>query len=212
MLMRRKGAATWYYRRAIPANIRPLLGGQREFWKSLRTSDQEAAKLLSLRVGQEVERELQALGKRGADALGLLRVLRAGKLDDPEALAREYEGRALADDAQWRVNRGPVDDARLDAELLGLSNAVEDHGEALEAGDTVIVTKLLSELLEEHGLHVSPSRRAEFAHALLRARFRTLEVAVKRTQGEPVDGTTVDGLLESYLQERKLGSKSEHEV
>jgi hypothetical protein len=54
--------------------------------------------------------------------------------------------------------------------------------------------------------------------ALLKARLRSLEVGVKRTQaeleGEPPTppGPTVEGLLEAYLTERKLGSKSEAEV
>jgi len=54
--------------------------------------------------------------------------------------------------------------------------------------------------------------------ALLHARLRTLEVGVKRTKGEIAgerqeeQGVTVDGLLDAYLTERKLGSKSEFEV
>jgi hypothetical protein len=55
---------TWYYRRAVPAKLRPLLGGRRQIWKSLRSADYDQAKLLSLQVGQEVERELQALERR----------------------------------------------------------------------------------------------------------------------------------------------------
>ena len=54
--------------------------------------------------------------------------------------------------------------------------------------------------------------------ALLHARLKTLEVGVKRTKGEIAgerqeeQGITVDGLLDAYLPERKLGSKSEFEV
>src|SRR5437763_3909928 len=58
--------STWYYRRSVPLALRPLLDGKREVWKSLRTSDVEKAKLLSLRVGQEVERNLQAHRRRAA--------------------------------------------------------------------------------------------------------------------------------------------------
>ena len=44
--------STWTYRRAVPVKLRPLLGGRRQIWKSLRTSDYDRAKLLSLQVGQ----------------------------------------------------------------------------------------------------------------------------------------------------------------
>ena len=175
MLMLR--GTTWYYRRSVPLKIRPLFGGRSEVWKSLRTSDYEEAKLLSLRVGQEVEREVQTLSKRERASISAAQV-------DPDAFARRYEDRELADDAQWRIDRGLVDDERLDFELLGLSNAVEDHAEALRLSDTGKVSKLLDELLREQGLRIPAHKREEFAHALLRARLKVLEVATERTQGE----------------------------
>ncbi|HEV8441418.1 MAG TPA: DUF6538 domain-containing protein [Methylomirabilota bacterium] len=143
MLMLR--GSTWYYRHSVPFKIRSLLGGKAEVWRSLRTSDPEEAKLLSLRIGQAVEREFQALARRGMPAQDSLRVL--GKWVEPETFARDYEGDALASDAVWRVNRGRVDDEALDAELLGLTSAVEDHAEALRLQDTKIVSALLNELL-----------------------------------------------------------------
>jgi len=207
MLMLR--GSTWYYRRFVPLKLQPLLGGRREVWKSLRTSDFDEAKLLSLRVGQDVEKEFQALKKRAA-------TLQAS----PETLARAYEKATLTTDTQWRATRGAVDDETLDAELLALTSAVEDHAEALRLGDAAIISKLLDEVLSEQGLHVPAQRRAEFAHALLRAHVRALEVVTKRTRGEwngepsaeQQDGTTVEDLLDAYLRERKLGSKSEAEI
>jgi Domain of unknown function (DUF6538) len=77
MLLQRKGSSTYYYRRQVPLALRPLMGGRAQIWKSLRTSDLNEAKLLSLRVGQDVERQLQALQKRA-------RSLQT----DPDALAR----------------------------------------------------------------------------------------------------------------------------
>jgi hypothetical protein len=80
------------------------------------------------------------------------------------------------------------------------------------------VSKLLDDVLIENGLTIPSHRRREFALALLHARLRTLEVSVKRTKGEIAgerqedQGVTVDGLLDAYLAERKLGSKSEFEV
>jgi integrase len=224
MLIRR--GTIWYYRRSIPLALRPLLKGKGQVWKSLRTSDYDEAKLLSLRVGQEVERELQALRKRATSLQ-----------TDPESLARLHESSALSADAEWRRSAAgrtsyatvngdmdPEEDEarrhseRLDAELDALTSAVDDHAEALRLNDTGIIAGLLDEVLQEQGLYVPPQRRRDFAMALLRARLRSLEVGVKRTkaerQGERLQdqGVTVDGLLETYLTERKLGSKSEHEV
>jgi len=62
MLMQR--GSTWYFRRTIPLALRPLMEGKRELWRSLRTSDLNKAKLLSLREGQEVERLFQDLRKQ----------------------------------------------------------------------------------------------------------------------------------------------------
>ena len=41
-----KRGATYYFRRTIPAELRPLLGGKAEFMVSLRTKDREDAKRL----------------------------------------------------------------------------------------------------------------------------------------------------------------------
>src|SRR6266545_3233227 len=111
---------TYYFRRTVPLSLRPLLNGRREIWKSLHTADLDEAKLLSLREGQEVERQLQALKKRAERAQ-----------TDPHAFARQYESRALSEDAQWRRTRGLADDdafeaaERLDVELDALRSAVE---------------------------------------------------------------------------------------
>ena len=41
-----KRGATYYFRRTIPAELRPLLGGKAEFMVSLRIKDREEAKRL----------------------------------------------------------------------------------------------------------------------------------------------------------------------
>ena len=110
------------------------------------------------------------------------------------------------------------DDEQLDVELDALASAVEEHTDALRRQDVGLVDRLLDEVLTEHHVTIPPARRREFALALLHARLRSLEVGVKRTKGEIAgdvqtdQGVTVDGLLDAYLTERKLGSKSEAEV
>jgi hypothetical protein len=214
MLMLR--GSTYYYRRAVPAKLRPLLGGRKQLWKSLGTSDLDTAKLRSLEEGQRVERHFQDL-RRQASA----------SETNPETLARLYRSRAESEDAAWRrahvrVDDGTFESARrldetLDAELDALTSAVEDHTAALRLRDVGLVDRLLDEVLTEHGLTLPPARRREFAFALLQARLKSLEVGMKRTKGEIAgeyqedQGISLDGLLEAYLAERKLGSKSEAE-
>jgi len=222
MLMLR--GSTYYYHRNVPKRLRPLRGGKAQIWKSLRTSNLDVAKLRSLEEGQRVERQFQALTLRARSAQ-----------TDPESLARLYSSRADAEDAEWRgspsvtrrthvrMDDGTFESARqldetLNAELDALTSAVEDHAAALKLRDVDLVSKLLDDVLIENGLTIPSHRRREFALALLHARLRTLEVGVKRTKGEIAgerqedQGVTVDGLLDAYLAERKLGSKSEFEV
>ena len=139
----------------------PRLVGRTAIWKSLRTSDMEQAKLLSLRVGQEIEREFQTQRKRVAAIQ-----------TNPDALARLYESRALAEDLEAFHRRSPAQDEdpegaaeALDAELEALTRAVEDHGTALRTSDTGVVATLLDELLTEQGIHVPPQRRRDFSLA-----------------------------------------------
>jgi hypothetical protein len=160
MLMQR--GSTWYFRRIVPLALRPLMEGKREIWRSLRTSDFNEAKLLSLREGQEVERLFQSLRQQSERAQV-----------DPEAFARQYESRTRSADAQWRLHRdiafrgddeGSFESARrqgetLDAELDALTSAIEDHRASLRLQDSRIVSALLDEVLLEQGLRVPPQRR-----------------------------------------------------
>src|SRR5437899_385175 len=102
MLMLR--GTTYYFRRTVPLSLRPLLNGKREIWKSLHTSDLDEAKLMSLREGQAVERELQALSKQAERAQ-----------TDPQSFARQYESRALAEDARWQRSRDLSDDGTFES-------------------------------------------------------------------------------------------------
>lgn len=204
--MTRRGV-TYYHRQVVPLALRLFLDNRREIWKSLRTTDLEEAKLLSLRAGQEVARLFQSLKKKAAAAQA-----------DPDTFGRDFKRRALAEDAEWRVARGQVDDEQLEAELDGIIQCIENNDESLRLADTRYVSELLDEVLLEKGLHVPPSRRQAFAHALLRSRLDVLKGVAKRTQGEwegdpqQDQGITVEALLDAYLRERKLSTKTEAEV
>jgi hypothetical protein len=179
MLMLR--GTTYYYRRSIPLNLRPLMNGKREVWKSLHTSDKESAKTLALAVGLEVERHFQSLRKQAERAQ-----------TDPHAFARQYVSRTLAEDAQLQRARDLADDGTfesslqraelLDIELDSMRRAIEDHRASLRIEDTKIISTLLDEVLQEQGLYVPVQRRQEFALALLKARVQALELMLKRSQ------------------------------
>lgn len=53
-----KRGSTYYFRRAIPAELRPAFDGQSEFMRSLRVKDRERAKRLIPALAEESDREL----------------------------------------------------------------------------------------------------------------------------------------------------------
>ncbi|MGK6356211.1 DUF6538 domain-containing protein [Sphingomonas sp. DT-207] len=61
-----KRGSTYYFRRVIPAELRPALGGKAEFMLSLRTKDREQAKRLIPDKTKETDRLLDEAGRRGA--------------------------------------------------------------------------------------------------------------------------------------------------
>jgi hypothetical protein len=159
MLMLR--GSVYYYHRAVSRQLQPLMGGKKQIWKSLRTSDLDTAKLRSLQVGQDVERHFQTLRRQASAAQ-----------TNPDALARLHLSRSNAEDAAWRrqhvrVDDGSFESARqldetLNAELDALTSAVQDHAAALKRQDASIVDHLLDDVLAEHGVTIPPYRRREF--------------------------------------------------
>ena len=62
MLLQRSGV--WTYRKVVPFELRPFMGGKREVWRSLRTTDLETDKLRAMETGLEVERQLHEARRR----------------------------------------------------------------------------------------------------------------------------------------------------
>jgi integrase len=179
--------STYYSIISVPLACQPVLG-RRELWKSLRTSNLEEAKLLSLRVTAEARRMFEGIKKRAAAPR------------DPASVARAYAAKFLA-------HRDSGDHEALE---LVYSDALESFLDQVESGDTSGINKLLDDVLLEEGLHVPPSKRPEYAQALLQAHLGVLR---KKAAGVvAVAGPSMMELLDSYLRERKLGSKSEAET
>jgi integrase len=190
---------TWYLRVSVPLRVQPLFG-RREVWRSLHTSDIEEAKVLSLKATAELRKDFARLEKKVRNP-------------DPATVARDYQRKVLAADLAQRLASPPSD--RADE---GLSYHLTDLLEALE-NDPKRINRLLDRVLFEQGLHVPESQRPAFAHELLRKEVETLKTLLARTDG-PFDATTspdggastVEELLEAYISDRALLSKSEVEV
>jgi hypothetical protein len=60
-----KRGSTYYFRRVIPAELRPALSGKAEFMLSLQTKDREAAKRLIPDKTKETDRLLDEARARG---------------------------------------------------------------------------------------------------------------------------------------------------
>jgi hypothetical protein len=114
---------------------------------------------------------------------------------------------------QEQLDRGARDEGRqLFEEFDGLEEEVRCSiaPHCFEFDEDAPVGAEAEAVLCERGLTLPPTRRREFALALLHARLKSLEIGVKRTKGGQAgrsvedQGVTVDGLLEAYLLARDL--------
>jgi hypothetical protein len=135
---------------------------------------------------------------------------RAGVADDLRAPARPRGEDAVI---QEQLDRGARDEGRqLFEEFDGLEEEVRCSiaPHCFEFDEDAPVGAEAEAVLCERGLTLPPTRRREFALALLHARLKSLEIGVKRTKGGQAgrsvedQGVTVDGLLEAYLLARDL--------
>lgn len=99
-----KRGATYYFRRAIPVELRPALGGKSEFMLSLRTKDRETAKRLVPDKTKETDRLLDA----AKAAAGAETVAPASRSSGPSAIDLErmaHESQELAAQDKRRAAR-----------------------------------------------------------------------------------------------------------
>jgi integrase len=195
----------WYLRRSIPHALRPFAGGRAEVLKSLRSSDEHEARLLSLKADIAIEQYIGALRDRAKRA--------KGPLPSPTELAALHERLVLKDVDAFDAEHPLRSDDDLESEKDGLQDQREKYLTALEDGDHAVVAKLLNEVLTLHALHLTAGQRPAYEGALLKAEARINERAAKRLKtpdDKPV--VTLATLIDAYCRERQLRLKSEVEI
>ena len=221
----------YYHRRAVPAELRKVVG-KREIKRSLKTKNPKEAKRLNQEVGPEVDRILQS-AQDSVDGLPLLDDAQA------EALAARWLHKALQEDVEDRaLATGGDKDADHLSDFLG------DVREALAAPVNLKFARShVQEVLEDGGLVVPEGTEAyrKLSLAMLRALAVYAKTAMERSlgrwnetqatappdlpvvlvspqatpseeaKGAQADGHTLSAVLDAYLAERQLTPRTEHE-
>lgn len=106
-----KRGSTYYFRRVIPAELRPAFAGRGEFMVSLRTKDREAAKRLIAPHTIESERRLgeaqAVLGGRPPHSLGAPAAVSPWLTQYAQERAEEGRAEDAAQEARWEA-RAPL--------------------------------------------------------------------------------------------------------
>jgi len=163
----------YYHRRAVPAELRKVVG-KREIKRSLKTKNPKEAKRLNQEVGPEVDRILQS-AQDSVDGLPLLDDAQA------EALAARWLHKALQEDVEDRaLATGGDKDADHLSDFLG------DVREALAAPVNLKFARShVQEVLEDGGLVVPEGTEAyrKLSLAMLRALAVYAKTAMERSLG-----------------------------
>lgn len=118
----------YYFRRAIPENLRPFFDGKRQFKVSLRTKDREEAKRLipghTIATNEQLDRARKALGAAAVTSATLAAPLRP---KSPAALERERRR------WEWEQEQAELADAEQSDRDLELE-ALEPIMDAIESG------------------------------------------------------------------------------
>lgn len=179
-----KRGSVYYFRRAIPVELRPAFGGRVEFMLSLRSKDRSEAKLRIPAHTVETDKLL-------ADAARSL----AGKLKSkatPPRSAAQIE----RDRQQWEHDQQQADDvanelfaAHMEAEKLG--RVMDDLSEGREPEGSIADIARAGRLLVEH-----EREKAGADIAALRSRYgQTARASVEETQAVECEPATASGLF-----------------
>jgi integrase len=214
-LLRHAKTGVYYFRRAVPDDLRSVIG-RTAIKKSLGTKDVTEAKRRAHSVATGVEAEFEKARK-------LLGAPPRSELSDAEIerLAAIYHHRLLEEDDAARIHGSTEDDelykavkrqveaaggtARFSNEEatgdVGLSNRAYANmaetfeivlpglREKLARGDTTSVAADVDAFLEIHGINLDKASAAyrKLSFAFLRASVKATEAMLKRHQGEPVE-------------------------
>jgi hypothetical protein len=203
-----KRGSTYYFRRVIPAELRPALGGKAEFMLSLRTKDREAAKRLILDRTKETDRLLDEAGRRGEPAAPRRQRYGAPAVSEFEIEQSEMAARDEAERlARWegreeRRQRLLTAFERSTAEITPDEAAMRDLLRDVQSELTIererAIMRRLERVAEREGIDVPPGDRVT-SQAALGAPQETSQAS----------GVMLDGkLLDLWAAERKPASKT----
>lgn len=207
-----KRGATYYFRRTIPAELRPSMGGRAEFMVSLRTKDREEAKRLipaetqqSQRILYEAAQQMPAqrpsapLGEPSAakvahDAAAWEASRAGAQIDSDEISAKEARRDAAADAMAFLAERIRGSTKEMPPELRPVAYMVRD-GE--------FDRKVLGEHLDAARIEV---RRLEAELAAARSQSAPLP-ALEMPAAKPVGVMLDTDIIDLWAAERKVVPK-----
>jgi integrase len=168
---------SFYYRSHIPRPLRRLLKGRREVWRSLFCTDKDLAKLRAASWDRRTLHLYMTLRKQGD------RMTEAQR----EALVSEWLDAELEYAEDCRAIAGRISEAKLQAQLEGLSIMQEEAAEDLTGNDYRRIEKAADELLKVGGLPALDHDSADFGRLcrrLLQAKYEYARIDAKQWNGQ----------------------------
>jgi len=167
---------SFYYRSYVPKELRNLLNGRREVWRSLFCLDKGEAKRRAADWDHRTQRVYMTLCKQGNRMTE----------DQRNALVAEWLDAELEYAEDCRVTAGRMSENQMEAQLEGLSIMQDEALEDMQANDYQRVESIADELLKTAGLPIDHDSRDfwRLCRKLLMAKYKYTRIESRRWQGE----------------------------
>jgi len=167
---------SFYYRSYVPKELRNLLNGRREVWRSLFCLDKGEAKRRAADWDHRTQRVYMTLRKQGNRMTE----------DQRNALVAEWLDAELEYAEDCRVTAGRMSENQMEAQLEGLSIMQDEALEDMQANDYQRVESIADELLKTAGLPIDHDSRDfwRLCRKLLMAKYKYTRIESRRWQGE----------------------------
>lgn len=173
-ITRRPGSANWYFRRAWPKEIQPLVG-KKEHWESLKTTDQREARTRAAAANWRFEQRISELRQRHAP-----------DQEEIRRLIRQFYDRELLIDHDARIGPGSSGSDHMEYGELFRPGLVSELKKHLANGETVLVEWAADEIIQREDWLIERGSRPyrELCHKLQRAWLDALRRANERDEGD----------------------------
>lgn len=167
----------YYYRSVVPKNLRSLLNGREQIWRSLKTADKDEAQARSAAWESRVQQLFLALRKHG------------GRMnnEEREALVAHWLQVELNEAEDARTLAGPISDEYREGVWHVLSDQFDEANEALLTNNWRKIEKEADELLKSAGVPALDHDGADFGRLcrrLLLAKQEYLRIEADRWEGK----------------------------